>query len=196
MIMTDWVAIGAVATIFFTIVSIVILGFSIYQNKLSIKQNNETLELMRLNNRPNIKEINPYITRKNNTILISLINIGGKNAKLHDYKVTFKLNDIEYNMQNRNPIIMAPGTKLDYILSNGSFNTTNGMAITNVPLDNEEYNKAIMIERNKIINKIENIDSVIINYNILFENLNDSNRYCGNTAYTFELKNIKVKDID
>ena len=42
--MTDWIAISACATIAFTVVSIVILGFSIYQNKQSIKQNKETLE--------------------------------------------------------------------------------------------------------------------------------------------------------
>jgi hypothetical protein len=65
--MTDWIAVSAIATIIFTIVTIIILGFSIYQNK-------KTLDIMRFGNRPNID---------GHSVTVDFSNIKNKNCELY-----------------------------------------------------------------------------------------------------------------
>lgn len=95
--MTDWVAVGAIATIVFTFVSMVILGFSIYQNK-------KTLELMKLSNRPKIDRncvSMKFVDIKNKNcelypILCSIGNNGGKTAVLDNATIWIMYKDKVY----------------------------------------------------------------------------------------------------
>jgi len=109
---SDWIAIGAIATIAFTFLSMIILGFSIYQNK-------KTLDLMKLGNRPNINrncvDINFVDIKIKNCelypIYCSIGNNGSKPAKLENATIWIMYKDKTYWNERNLSITIQPDSE-------------------------------------------------------------------------------------
>jgi len=116
--MTDWVAVSACATIAFTFLSMIILGFSIDQNK-------KTLNLMKLGNRPNIdrKCVDTDFIDVNIKncelcpIYCSIGNNGGKPARLENATIWIMYKNKRYWDEKFLSIMIQPDSEYPLIFN-------------------------------------------------------------------------------